>query len=382
MQGGDQISLDTLQPIDSNSYARWGYALLGFIFVFVGGPVYVKAKQRSAAASFYAFCISTAAALAIAMATSLYYGWALALQYVSMVVVAGSFAYFFFQFPVPLAKTRNRSLVLLSILAGGGVIVVLGYIWVLVTSPTNYAIVQPVYYLYLAGCAGGGLGRLVTSFIGERSQEVRRQRMLLLTGTTLAIAPSLVLGLLPSMILGHNIVSIYTTAFTMAFIPLFFAYAITQHQLLGINSFVRRSVVYLIMGFTVLSAFFVMAAAASAVLPRGWAKEEGSIFGFGIFVFLIAVSFGYVQRRVEWAVDRFIYHDAYDYKQALMQFSTQLAAEQDLNILSHELVERTCRMMNLDCGTLVLAVHPGEVSAMVATALPASVNPTAQSQVS
>ena len=53
-----------------------------------------------------------------------------------------------------------------------------------------------------------------------------------------------------------------------------------------------------------------------------------------------------------------------------MEFSTQLAAEQDLNSLTRELVERTCRLMNLDCGTLLLAIHPGEVSAMVVRKAP------------
>lgn len=370
-ENGDRIQVNT-EPIDgTNQLRRWGYALLGLIFIFIGGPVYIKARQRTAAASFYVFCVSTALALATAMGAFLYYGWALALQFAMMLIVASSFAFFFFQFPVPAAKTQKERLVFVAALGGAASAVLLGYIWVLVSSPYNYELIQPIYYLYLASCGGAGLLRLFISFTGERSHEVRRQRILLVIGTALAFGPSLILGLIPPLILGHTIISIGTTAFTLGFLPLFFAYAITQHQLLGIRSFVRRSVVYLIMGFTVLSAFFIMAALASTFLPKGWAGEEGGILGFSLFVFLIAVSFGYVQRRVEWMVDRFVYHDAYDYKQALQQFSTQLAAEQDLNVLSQQLVERTCRMMNLDSGALLLAIHPGEVSAMVVrSALP------------
>lgn len=370
-QDGKSITLDTGQIEGNNQIRRWGYALLGLIFVFIGGPVFVKARQRTAASTFYLFCVSTAFALATAMAAFLSYSWALALQFTMMLIVAATFAFFFFQFPVALAKTQRQRMVFIGALGGAAAAVLLGYIWVLVSSPYNYEMIQPIYYLYLVSCCGAGLLRLLISFTGERSPEVRRQRILLVIGTALAFGPSLILGLIPQLVFGQS-VSIGTTAYTLGFLPLFFAYAITQHQLLGIRGFIRRSVVYLIMGFTVLIAFFIMAALASTFLSKGWAGEDWGILGFGIFVFLIAVSFGYVQRRVEWMVDRFVYHDAYDYKQALQQFSTQLAAEQDLNALSQELVERTCRLMNLDCGALLLAIHPGEVSAMVTRkALPA-----------
>lgn len=372
VQGEKQITLSTDHKDGNNQLRRWGYTVIALIFVFVGAPVYVKARQRKAATSFYIFCVATAVALALAMVAFLLYGWALALQFVSMLVVAASFVTFFYQFPVPVSKTREQLVRFITVLAGAASLILLGYLWVMVTSPGNYALIQPIYYLFLASCGGAGFFRLLTSFVGERSPDIRRQHSLLVIGTALAVGPSVLLGLLPSLILGRPIVSMETTAFTLAFLPVFFAYAITQHQLLGIRGFVRRSVVYVIMGFSVLSAFFMVAALANAVLPKGWSGEEGGILGFGLFIFLIAISFGYVQKRVEWMVDRFIYHDAYDYKEALLQFSTQLAAEQDLNVLSQELVGRTCRMMNLDCGALLLVIHPGEVSGMVARNAPSN----------
>lgn len=368
-QGNKTITLNMSTQEGNNILRRWGYALIGLIFVFVGAPVFIKARQRSAATTFYIFCVTTAVALATTMVSSLNYGWAMALQFASMVLWAGSFAYFFFQFPSPPRSVKVRQI--FEITLGAAVVTLLaGYAWVLLTSPANYTWLRPIYFLYIAGCVAAGILMLIGSFIGEKSQEVRRQRMVLVVGTSLAVGPNLLLGLIPSMIMGQALVSIETTAFTLGFLPLFFAYAITQHQLLGIRSFVKRSVVYIIMGFTVLSAFFIMAAIATASLSIDWVHNEAGIFAAGLFVFLIAVSFGYVQKRVEWLVDRFVYHDAYDYKQALLQFSTQLAAEQDLNGLTRELVERTCRMMNLDCGTLLLAIHPGEVSAMVVRKAP------------
>jgi putative nucleotidyltransferase with HDIG domain len=153
-------------------------------------------------------------------------------------------------------------------------------------------------------------------------------------------------------------------AMALGIMPLAFAYAITQHQLLGVRNFIRRGVVYIVMGSSVLLVFSLSAAALGSV-AEGWERQELGLMGFSFFVFLLAFSYNYIQRRVEHLVDRFIYHDAYDYKEALLQFSSQLASEQKLQVLADELVERTCRLMNLMSGVLLLAVHPDESARVI-----------------
>jgi putative nucleotidyltransferase with HDIG domain len=197
----------------------------------------------------------------------------------------------------------------------------------------------------------------------ERSPEVRQQLVLLLGGTAFGVGPALFLFVIPSLVLGqgHYVLSMDVAAIAMGIMPLAFAYAITQHQLLGVRNFIRRGVVYIVMGSSVLLVFSLSAALLGSV-AQGWEKTEVGLIGFSFFVFLLAFSYSHLQRRVEHLVDRFIYHDAYDYKEALLQFSSQLASEQKLQVLADELVERTCRLMNLMSGVLLVAVHPGEKS--------------------
>jgi putative nucleotidyltransferase with HDIG domain len=361
-QGGnpdtEPVRISTADQRPDTPLQRWGYALLGVIFIAVGGPVFVKARQRDAARAFYLFCLSTAVALALASSMYLRIDWLQSALFITLAAWAGSFAIFFFKFPVRVGKSNRGHYIVVGMVVMGAAAVVLGYLWVLAGNYQGYETVRMLGLIYISACAAAGLGTLLRSLVGERSPEVRQQLFLLLGGTAIAVGPTLLLDLLPHIILNQVIVRVDLAVLSIGFLPMAFAYAITQHQLLGIRSLVRRSVVYVILGFTVLLVFAAGAAIVSALMPDGWWGSDFGMLGFGLFVFLIAISFGWAQRRVERLVDRYIYHDAYDYKEALLQFSAQLASEQNLNVLADQLVERTCRLMNLTCGILLLASQP------------------------
>ena len=362
LPGGDPANettpLHTTDQRPDTPLQRWGYALLAIIFIAVGGPVFAKARQRDAARAFYLFCLTTAVALALASAMYLRVPWLLALLFVTMAAWAGSFAIFFFKFPLRAGKTKMMHRLIVSTVAVGGFAIVLGYAWVLADNYRDYEPIRMLTLIYMSACVAAGLGTLIRSLLRERSPEVRQQLMLLLAGTAISVGPPLLLGALPGIVLNREIVGVEVSALSLGFLPLVFAYAITQHQLLGIRSLVRRSVVYVVLGFAVLVTFAAVAAVVSTLMPQGWWSSEFGLLTIGLFVFLIAMSFGWAQHRVERMVDRFIYHDAYDYKEALLQFSAQLASEQNLTVLAEQLVERTCRLMNLSCGVLLLASQP------------------------
>ena len=354
------ISLTTQGKEGGEPFNRWAYAILGLVFMGVGGPVFVKATQRSAANAFYIFCLTTAFALAIYIGGTSFRSWVLALMFTSLILWSASFATFFFTFPTWLGKTRTRQIIIITGIVGSAGAMLAGYFWVLSGHLDDYKWVLPLANFYMASCVAAGLIRLSWSLVTERLHTIRQQLVLLLIGTALAVGPTLMLNLLPRLLFNYQIVRGEVAALALIIMPLAFAYAITQHQLLGIRNFIRRSVVYVIMGSVVLMVFSMVAALLSTLLSSDWTRQELGLIGFGFFVFFMALSFGYVQRRVERLVDKYIYHDAYDYKEALLEFSTQLAAEQDLRLLAEQLVERTCRLMNLTCGVLLLAVRPDE----------------------
>ncbi|MEO8285062.1 MAG: HD domain-containing phosphohydrolase [Chloroflexota bacterium] len=350
----EPITVTTELEVPLSALQRWSFIILSLIFIAVGGSVYVKARQRVAASAFYGFCVASAVCLVVSPTTYLGYGPTLVLMFVAVAVWAGSFAFFFLKFPVKAGRTKGRHRLMVSSVLVGGVVTIGFYLAVYALDPSLYGIAQLLGYTYLTGCAALGLASMGRALFKERSPEVRQQMTIVLGGTALAIGPSVVLGVLPSLF-GLPSVRVDLTALTLGIMPLSFAYAITQGQMLGVRNFIRRGVVYVLMGFGVLLAFSLVVGALSTIVPEGWQHDEVGLIGFSLFVFMVALSYGYVQRWVERQVDRYIYHDAYDYKEALLQFSAQLAAEQNLHTLADELVQRTCRMMNLSCGVLLLS---------------------------
>jgi putative nucleotidyltransferase with HDIG domain len=350
-----QLTANTRLQEPMSPLQRWSFIILALIFIGVGGPVYVKARHRVAASAFYAFCLASAVCLVVATSTSLGYGWVTMLMFISLMLWSASFAFFFLKFPVRVGRTKSRHRTIISFTFVLGAISIGTYLWIFAFHPDLYQTARTLGYIYISFCAILGLASLGHAFLKESSTEVRQQMTIVLGGTALAVGPTLLLGILPSVLwgTGHGI-RVDFTALTLGLMPLSFAYAITQGQMLGVRNFIRRGVVYVLMGFGVLLAFSLVGGALSAIVPKGWLDGEIGWIGFSLFVFLIALSYGYVQKFVERMVDRYIYHDAYDYKQALLQFSAQLAAEQNLATLADELVLRTCRMMNLSCGVLLL----------------------------
>jgi putative nucleotidyltransferase with HDIG domain len=369
-RGGDlsqPIQVDTEGSEALSALQRWSFILLALIFIGVGAPVYVKARQRTAAVAFYIFCVASAVALAVGPSAYLGYGWGLALTFLSIVVWAGSFAFFFFKFPVKVGKTRRRHDFMVGAVLVGGALVSAAYLVTFLSNPSLYDVTRSMNYLYLVGCIGAGLYSLAQALFTEHSQEVRQQMAILLGGTALAVGPSLLLGILPALFAFPHI-SIDVTVLSLGFMPLSFAYAIVQHQLLGVRNFVRRGVVYVVMGFGVLLALSMSVVTVTSFVPEDMRTQEIGLISLSLVAFAVALSYGYAQRWVERLVDKYIYHDAYDYKEALLQFSAQLAAEQNLHTLADELVQRTCRMMNLSCGVLLLA-NPQQRDAPITSGL-------------
>ena len=344
--------LETTSPLQ-----RYSFLFLAITFVAVGGPVYVKARQRSAASAFYLFCIASALCLSVASIISLLYPWLLASMFIGLTVWAASFAIFFLKFPLKIGKSpRLHSLALGSIILYALATLAI-YSYSFAIDPLVYPLAQLNNSTFIAFCTLLGLASLVRAFFIQRSKLVQNQLSVLVIGTAAAVCPTLLFALLPRLF-GQPGLDVSFTALSLGMMPISLAYAITHHQLLGIRGLVKRGVVYVVMGFSVLLTFSFGAVTLGALLPIDWYRGDFGLLAVSIFVFLIAISYGYIHQKVETWVDKFVYHDGYNYKQALLEFSSQLATEQDLDRLTTNLVERTCNLMNLSCGVLLLAEHP------------------------
>ena len=150
------IVVDVTEMSVGNPLQRWAYALLGLIFIAVGGPVFVKARQRTAASAFFILCVSTATALAMASVPNLNEEWTLALSALSVLTFGGSFAFFFFNFPVALGRTDRQRMLMMAILIGVGALLGTGYVWSFMGHLEVFVPVRALAFLYLASCLAAG----------------------------------------------------------------------------------------------------------------------------------------------------------------------------------------------------------------------------------
>ncbi|HEY0070008.1 MAG TPA: hypothetical protein VGE04_08590, partial [Chloroflexia bacterium] len=144
----EPVDITTANQRPDTPLQRWGYALLGIIFISVGGPVFVKARQRDAARAFYLFCLTTAVALALASAMYLRIDWLQSMLFITLAAWAGSFAVFFFKFPVRAGKSNLGHYVVIGAVAAGGLAVILGYLWVLAGNYQSYEAIRMLFLIY------------------------------------------------------------------------------------------------------------------------------------------------------------------------------------------------------------------------------------------
>jgi len=91
----------------------------------------------------------------------------------------------------------------------------------------------------------------------DEDDRVRAQRRILTLSALCALAPSVVLALIPSMILGLPLVPYHLTMAALILLPLGFGYAIVRHDLMQIDIVIRRAIAAL---------FAVIALAALSLL--------------------------------------------------------------------------------------------------------------------
>ena len=349
-------TLESSQNRTENPASQWIYALTSVVFILVGGVAYLKARARKQARNLYAFCTITGCMLLATTTPGEYSLPALAMSFVGLLVFTCAFALFFLNFPAspPVSPRLTRGV---AFAVTGGGLAILGFYCATVFGAIDYAPVRTAMLLYLMVCSLVGLWSLGAQLVGHKSHpEARSQLLIVLLGAGLTFFPSAIFNFLPALILGRPLVDIYVCASTLAIMPLAFAYAISRHQLLGIEALVRRSVIQVITGLAILTIMFLPALAFSGPL-RGLETDAvpGAVpVALGMIAFALSVIHRTLQGRIERWVDKYIYHDAYDYKQALQSLSRELTSEPDLTRLSRMVLKQLCDLMNLAGAALFL----------------------------
>jgi len=145
--------------------------------------------------------------------------------------------------------------------------------------------------------------------------------------------------------------------FSLALIPLTWAYAIARYRLMDVDVIFQQGYVYTLATLAVLAIFYGLVYSVT----RLGNIEELSPSGFGILIVIATFVFQPIRQWLQENLDRyFFYKESYNYRRTLIDFARDLSSETDLDRMLSSTVERLLRTLSIQHLAFFLADEEGQ----------------------
>ncbi len=163
-----------------------------------------------------------------------------------------------------------------------------------------------------------------------------------------------VMGLLNSLSVLPSIgVSIYPPG-NFSFIPLTVFYVgLFRHDLLDLGILVRKGLVYSLFTALITGLYALIITTANRMFSTSQLSD--SIYVPALFFLIVVIVFGPLKTKTQYFIDQLFYKGKYDYQKTIRQASRIIAADRDLERISHRLVGTLVNAMKVDTCALYLA---------------------------
>ncbi len=210
-------------------------------------------------------------------------------------------------------------------------------------------------FLYISTSFFGSVGLLGSTAAREGSSPLGHQARLLLWGIVLSSLPFVSFTLIPEALGQPSVLPVHISILAMALMPAFFAYAILQHQLLGIRRLVHKGMVYGITAFLLLVIITF-----AFVIPLS-DKVQGDRYPLLISAVVVAgvVLFFPLRRMVQWLIDNLLYRDAVGYETFLDGMHENLATSDSSPDAAGGIANHLAQVMHLESVQVFLGDDPG-----------------------
>ncbi|HEX3722493.1 MAG TPA: diguanylate cyclase, partial [Nitrolancea sp.] len=287
-------------------------------------------------------CFSGATELTILPLIDRNSSWAFIFHCTLIPLFFSSFAYLFLVFP------RERTIRIRHTTIPTWVVpltsIPIGLAWVLTVffAPDRYGTFQAIAYPYLIACLLLGIGSLIVGWFSTEDARTRVQIRLVVFGSFLSVAPMFLLSILPEALAGTDVVSTKFSPIPLVLIPLSFAYAILRYQVMDLQLYVKRGIVYSLLALCVTGTYaLILVIGTSFVQHRA---GTGDVAVLAVSGTIIAIIFQRLRDWLQQRIDRLFDRNYYDYRRQLLEFSqrmTEILVEKDLGKLTAELVSQT-----------------------------------------
>lgn len=380
-QGRVVLAAPLLRALPSHT-RRWLWEdLIGFLYLGIG--IFLLFRRRSAAhvRLFYLFCLSSFSLYAFHFTGKLNsFDWTVFwINETALVLTPALFLHFALVFPRPKGVlARMPGLLALVYLPSAALLLVQAALarGVLVTA-APLPVLQPALdrlpYIWLAAAFLAALAAFFHTYrrAGKApGNTVLRQQMKWVTrGATLGLLPFLALYVVPYAAgvdvprwTGLSLIS-------LVLIPLTFAYAIVRYRLMDADILFRRGLVYSLSAMAIIAVYFLVIAAAAA-LVHARAPDLG-VAGWVLAIVVTALLFEPVKNWLRERLDRMFYRERYDYRRTLIEFARQVNAEPRLEPLLAQVADRLSATLSLGRLAVFCAGEPGGYELAVSRGIPA-----------
>ncbi|MCG8651081.1 MAG: PAS domain-containing protein, partial [Pirellulales bacterium] len=308
--------------------------VLGLTYLLIGLFVWRRSPQTKLVKLFYAFCLSSFALYALgysgeldAFDRAIYWvdAWA-------TLLTPALFLHFCLAYPHGLRTSLARGWAAAAYGLAAGIALVrhLAASGLLGSDRPALLLSELLDRADYAFLGAGLLAGAVVLQLNRRDEEdlvVRTQRRWLAYGAIWGVAPFVAFYVIPfaaGKIPGPN----HTLAiFSLALIPLAFAFAIARHRFMDVDLVFRRGAAYTFATAAILTLFYLGIWALS-----GFAEPRLDGFGPAAWVGSVvagAIAFNPLRRAIQHALDRRHYRERYDYRRTLADFAVELSAKTD-----------------------------------------------------
>ncbi len=259
-------------------------------------------------------------------------------------------AFFFFTTMYP--KPKPGSVPLKAIVAFGPVIAVtliMTYYHlraIYSSSVDDYVAFQSsfnIFHVALLAYAIGGILNIILSYKTTTSVEERTRLKWIIWGTSIGLAPFLLLNVLPQLFSIRGLApEEYSTIFFLA-VPFSFAVSFVRYRLLDIDLIIDRTVVYGVFTTFILAVSFLAALLMSSLIG-GYEKFREYLL-IVASTFIIALMFNPAQRKIQRLIDERLFTARTGFRRAIKEIGEDLRNSLSSGELFQRLADGFCRMI-------------------------------------
>lgn len=268
----------------------------------------------------------------------------LILNILSFTGIPSLFLYFFLIYPTR-HPFLNRSRWIYTLLFAPTLLIMVWFFFAVFfnrPSPINFSVGLFFWGIYFAI----GMMRLGEESRSIEDPQLKQQINVLRIGLGIGLLLPLFM-IIPDLI-GINFPIGRYFAPGMVIIPLVFAYAIIRHRLMDFEFIVKKSFVYTLLTGLIVGFYFIIVQIVGRVI-----RDQSGLTGSAVLILstlIIAVMFAPLREKIQQAVDRAFYKDAYDVRETLRQFARALNTLIQPEILAETVLEKICTTMHISKG--------------------------------